>query len=136
MIFCNRHRICISCKKRLIVENLEPMEVQEKMDTSSDSEKSSISEESDTRESNTSSSPIAQGLTEVECSTVLENIGEAPIKRASKITPTYASKKKTQVINTLKRRLKDVLPTDDSEVKMLIKMYREIVLAKTNSFTC
>jgi hypothetical protein len=92
------------------------------MDTSSDSEKSSVSEESDTRDSSASSSLIDQGLTEVECSTILENIGESPIKRASKITPTYASKKKSQVINTLKRRLKDVLPTADSEVKILFNV--------------
>jgi len=109
-----------------------PVEEQEKMDTSSDSEKSNTSEESEAR-SNTSSSPVAQGgLSEVECTTIhecLENIGESPLKPPSKITPTYASKKKSQVISTLKRRLKDVLPDKESEVK-----YRKSLINISESY--
>jgi hypothetical protein len=84
-----------------------PVEEQEKMDTSSDSEKSNTSEESEAR-SNTSSSPVAQGgLSEVECTTIhecLENIGESPLKPPSKITPTYASNPSNQHLKKTTKR--------------------------------
>ena len=42
--YCKSHMICISCKKKLTEENPEPNEVVI-MNTSSDSDKSSIKEE-------------------------------------------------------------------------------------------
>jgi hypothetical protein len=99
----------------------EPMEEEMATGTCTDSEKSDTSEESEPREIHESITSTTEDMREIECSSIqkcLDIIGESPLKRPSKVTPTYAKKKKSKVIDTLKQRLKDVMPTEDSEVKI------------------
>ena len=59
----------------------------------------------------------------------LKEVGESPLKRPSKITPTYASRKISKIQTVLQRSL----TTKGAEIQ--VKIYPNICIRKHNSLT-